>query len=59
MNIETRLGVQVDHSMSQTTDDKLSMKGAWSVLKFFSSLNYLCLQCFDAVGWASGRASGL
>ena len=23
----------------------------------FSALN--CLQCFDAVGWAAGRASGL
>jgi len=22
-------------------------------------LNCLCLQCFDAVGWAAGRASGL
>ena len=21
--------------------------------------NSLCLQCFDAVGWAAGRASGL
>jgi len=21
--------------------------------------NKLCLQCFDAVGWAAGRASGL
>ena len=20
---------------------------------------YCCLQCFDAVGWAAGRASGL
>jgi len=20
---------------------------------------HLCLQCFDAVGWAAGRASGL
>ena len=20
---------------------------------------YVCLQCFDAVGWAAGRASGL
>ena len=20
---------------------------------------YMCLQCFDAVGWAAGRASGL
>jgi len=22
-------------------------------------LSALCLQCFDAVGWAAGRASGL
>jgi len=22
-------------------------------------LYYFCLQCFDAVGWAAGRASGL
>ena len=22
-------------------------------------LQYLCLQCFDAVGWAAGRASDL
>ena len=21
--------------------------------------NYCCLQCFDAVGWAAGRVSGL
>ena len=25
----------------------------------FCSLAILCLQCFDAVGWAAGRASGL
>ena len=24
-----------------------------------AGLNLLCLQCFDAVGWAAGRASGL
>ena len=22
-------------------------------------MSYMCLQCFDAVGWAAGRASGL
>jgi len=22
-------------------------------------IQYNCLQCFDAVGWAAGRASGL
>ena len=26
---------------------------------FITSDNKLCLQCFDAVGWAAGRASGL
>jgi len=31
---------------------------AFSALIFaFSAL--ICLQCFDAVGWAAGRASGL
>ena len=25
----------------------------------FSALIAFCLQCFDAVGWAAGRASGL
>jgi len=23
------------------------------------SIDYICLQCFDAVGWAAGRASSL
>ena len=27
--------------------------------KFSVHVTYLCLQCFDAVGWAAGRASGL
>jgi len=27
-------------------------------LQFSSSYSY-CLQCFEAVGWAAGRASGL
>ena len=30
-----------------------------NVLVVASSLLLLCLQCFDAVGWAAGRASGL
>jgi len=31
---------------------------AW---QYFVCINLLdiCLQCFDAVGWAAGRASGL
>ena len=26
---------------------------------FFATLLYFSLQCFDTVGWAAGRASGL
>jgi len=28
------------------------------ICNFFVAL-FLCLQCFDTVGWAAGRASGL
>ena len=30
-----------------------------AVLVFSSLVVVSCLQCFDAVGWAAGRASGL
>ena len=30
-----------------------------SYFRFFLKLSSQCLQCFDAVGWAAGRASGL
>ena len=26
---------------------------------YYYYCRYYCLQCFDAVGWAAGRASGL
>jgi len=29
------------------------------IVIFHSDFFMLCLQCFDAVGWAAGRASGL
>jgi len=29
------------------------------LLKLYYNCNTICLQCFDAVGWAAGRASGL
>ena len=29
------------------------------ISKFCLFVRKLCLQCFDAVGWAAGRASGL
>ena len=31
----------------------------WATFTFFTTISFICLQCFDAVGWASGRASGL
>jgi len=31
----------------------------WPVDLLKVSLTLYCLQCFDAVGWAAGRASGL
>jgi len=30
-----------------------------SVSELFTYLSVICLQCFDAVGWSAGRASGL
>jgi len=29
------------------------------IIYFYLFIFSLCLQCFDAVGWAAGRASGL
>ena len=33
--------------------------GYWPANKILLLRIYWCLQCFDAVGWAAGRASGL
>jgi len=50
---------------SLTNAEKLNDKKtilAWIMLlinKFVLSGTINCLQCFDAVGWAAGRASGL
>jgi len=35
----------------------VALKPSWLCSAFYSLV--LCLQCFDTVGWASGRASGL
>ena len=29
------------------------------IIAGFVYMKYICLQCFDTVGWAAGRASGL
>jgi len=45
MLLESKFGLQVHHSKSQHTDDKLSLKGAWSRhmthFKFLVTLKYL------------------
>ena len=33
--------------------------GKCDLFKFSSFVVFICLRCFDAVGWAAGRASGL
>jgi len=60
-----KFGALTYHSKSHPADVKYSLKGAWSgsgepFLEFYTPCNFsACLQCFDAVGWAAGRASGL
>ena len=40
--------------------DRVDIKVRTHISLFFALvLLILCLQCFDAVGWAAGRASGL
>ena len=36
-----------------------SVYSVYLYLTFTTVLSCDCLQCFDAVGWATGRASGL
>ena len=44
--------------MSHIFPDKMAFSTAILIL-FVFLLPILCLQCFDAVGWVAGRASGL
>ena len=37
----------------------LKKRSEISTVLFFSWICRICLQCFDAVGWAAGRASSL
>ena len=38
---------------------KLKIEESAFESKILNCNSLLCLQCFDAVGWAAGRASGL
>ena len=44
-----------------TADLTVVAKNKFTVTSFWlwNSIMHVCLQCFDAVGWAAGRASGL
>ena len=35
-----------------------SVRENWLIFDYLT-VDRMCLQCFDAVGWAAGRASGL
>ena len=62
--------VQIERSQMQLYDlniyetqtcltDQLMQKSAKLYMCVFLTVLFSCLQCFDAVGWAAGRASGL
>ena len=46
-------------SLDDMTDGQIEDRFYQSVSTFISYLYVTCLQCFDAVVWAAGRASGL
>ena len=47
--------------VEDTWDDTESESSEQQIrkVKYIAIVIYICLQCFDAVGWAAGRASGL
>jgi len=47
-----------DYVIVPETHDRKSVFTARRKITLFRS-SFLCLQCFDAVGWAAGRASGV
>ena len=46
--------IHIDSPDSQETSED-----NWLKYYHMNDVHSLCLQCFDAVGWAAGRASGL
>ena len=51
--------MSVSVCLSASVQHKLQVDVRSSQNRFFSCKSIFCLQCFDAVGWAAGRASGL
>jgi len=51
------------HKIIPNSNDRDSRTKAWFSMPFGNFIlifvYFYCLQCFDAVGWAAGRASGL
>jgi len=50
-----------DRTVTRSNPFKLSVNYCLTNTRknFLANVSYMCLQCFDAVGWAAGRASGL
>ena len=48
----------VYYTQTVSTEDS-TLPGRSLIFTIALSCMFLCLQCFDAVGWAAGRASGL
>jgi len=53
--------ISMAHRLSNNMVGKMRIA---SISTMYESMNFLqllqnCLKCFDAVGWAAGRASGL
>ena len=51
------MSLQTDISMSSPATCASLLDSQLTAIIF--SAHCMCLQCFDAVGWAAGRASGL
>ena len=52
-------GLALGNRVRATFTTFFSLLGSGLVVQLVSALLCVCLQCFDAVGWAAGRASGL
>jgi len=50
--------VKLEHRFSFYPDQGIDQLARVSLFQFYC-IQHLILQCFDAVGWAAGRASGL
>jgi len=55
----TTLGVSVAIAVNARAAPSLVQRRKCRSVRIWFRFLLLCLQCFDALGWAAGRASGL